>query len=504
MIGEQFGNYRAISLLGEGGMGAVYLAEHPAIGRRVAVKVLHKNYIRDENLLTRFLNEARAANAIRHPNIIEILDSGTIADGTPFLVMELLEGESLGTRIRRVGALPLQTAVEFCYQTASALGAAHKKGIVHRDLKPDNLFVIPDTNDPERERIKVLDFGIAKLQQNASDSVKTRTGTLMGTPIYMSPEQCRGTKTVDHRSDIYSLGIIFFEMMCGQPPFVSEGFGELVNMHLNVAPPAPSSQNPNVSPTLDAIVLKMLAKNPDERFADMGELQAALKSSGGSMFVVRGSVPSSPDLRSKSASQPPASTNPKLRDTTFSTGVGERVDAEGVGQKKGKGKAVGVFFVAAALAGAGVFIFRDGEKIGPQHEQAATPAAPAPKVVPPPPVAPVSPVLPVLPVLPVAPAKPTAPRTVTVHVESDPSGANVVDEASGGKLGVTPMVLKRPKGGALKLRLEKDGYTPNAHALALDDDQTIELTLEHKQQAKPAHVHKPHPPASGDSEPAKL
>ena len=144
MIGQQFGNYRAISLLGEGGMGAVYLAEHPAIGRRVAVKVLHKNYIRDENLLTRFLNEARAANAIRHPNIIEILDSGTIADGTPFLVMELLEGESLGTRIRRVGALPLQTAVEFCYQTASALGAAHKKGIVHRDLKPDNLFVVPD------------------------------------------------------------------------------------------------------------------------------------------------------------------------------------------------------------------------------------------------------------------------------------------------------------------------------------------------------------------------
>ena len=248
MIGQQFGNYRAVSLLGEGGMGAVYLAEHPAIGRRVAVKVLHKNYIRDENLLTRFLNEARAANAIRHPNIIEILDSGTIADGTPFLVMELLEGESLGTRIRRVGALPIQTAVEFCYQTASALGAAHKKGIVHRDLKPDNLFVVPDPHDPERERIKVLDFGIAKLQQSANDSVKTRTGTLMGTPIYMSPEQCRGTKTVDHRSDIYSLGIIFFEMLCGQPPFVSEGFGELVNMHLNVAPPAPSSQNPDVSP----------------------------------------------------------------------------------------------------------------------------------------------------------------------------------------------------------------------------------------------------------------
>jgi eukaryotic-like serine/threonine-protein kinase len=495
MIGQQFGNYKAISLLGEGGMGAVYLAEHPAIGRRVAVKVLHKNYIRDENLLTRFLNEARAANAIRHPNIIEILDSGTIADGTPFLVMELLEGESLGTRIRRVGALPLQTAVEFCYQTASALGAAHKKGIVHRDLKPDNLFVVPDPHDPERERIKVLDFGIAKLQQgSASDSVKTRTGTLMGTPIYMSPEQCRGTKTVDHRSDIYSLGIIFFEMLCGQPPFVSEGFGELVNMHLNVAPPAPSSQNANVSPTLDAIVLKMLAKNPDERFADMGELQTALKGSGGSMFVVRGTAQAPADAFK---SQPPVSvstSSPKLRDTTFSTGVGERVD--GVpGGRKGKGKVVGVFLVAAGLAGAGVFIFRDGEKIGVQQEMAAVPAAPAPKVTPPPP-APVAP--------PAPPAKPAAPKTVTVHVESDPSGANVVDESNGGMLGVTPLVLKRPKGGALKVRLEKDGYTPNGHALSLDDDQTVELTLEHK-QVKPAHVHKSHPAAAaGDSEPAKL
>jgi serine/threonine protein kinase len=511
MIGQQFGNYRAISLLGEGGMGAVYLAEHPAIGRRVAVKVLHKNYIRDENLLTRFLNEARAANAIRHPNIIEILDSGTIADGTPFLVMELLEGESLGTRIRRVGALPMQSAVEFCYQTASALGAAHKKGIVHRDLKPDNLFVVPDPHDPERERIKVLDFGIAKLQQSANDSVKTRTGTLMGTPIYMSPEQCRGTKTVDHRSDIYSLGIIFFEMLCGQPPFVSEGFGELVNMHLNVAAPAPSTQNANVSPTLDAIVLKMLAKNPDERFADMGELMTALKASGGSMFVVRGTQPSSPDMgvRTSKAGNTGASTgagsasNPKLRDTTFSTGVGERIDStQAVGSRKGK--AAIVFVVAAAAAvGAGVFIFRDGEKAGVQQEIASAPVSPAtpsattaPKLAPPP--------APVPAPAPVAPAKPALPRTVTVNVESDPSGANVLDDASGGVLGVTPLVLNRPRGGALKLRLEKDGYTPNAHAISLTDDQTIELTLEHK-PVKAVHVHRSHAPSSpGESEPAKL
>ena len=337
MIGEQFGNYRAISLLGEGGMGAVYLAEHPGIGRRVAVKVLHRNYVRDESLLGRFLNEARAANAIRHPNIIEILDSGTIADGTPFLVMELLEGESLGARIRRVGPLPIPTAVEFAYQTASALGAAHKKGIVHRDLKPDNLYIVPDPHEPDRERIKVLDFGIAKLQQgNAGDSVKTRTGTLMGTPIYMSPEQCRGTRAVDHRSDIYSLGVILFEMLTGQPPFVSEGFGELVNMHLNVAPPVPSSRNPAIPPALDAIVLRMLEKNADQRFGDMAELQGALKAAGGTQFVVRGSHISSPDLAGRTPPPAPLS-NPKLGDTTFSTGAGERIDVRRGLRRRGAG-----------------------------------------------------------------------------------------------------------------------------------------------------------------------
>ncbi len=492
MIGEQFGNYRAISLLGEGGMGAVYLAEHPTIGRRVAVKVLHRNYVRDENLLGRFLNEARAANAIRHPNIIEILDSGTIADGTPFLVMELLEGESLGMRLRRVGALPIPQAVEFAYQTASALGAAHKKGIVHRDLKPDNLYIVPDPHEPERERIKVLDFGIAKLQQgNTGDSVKTRTGTLMGTPIYMSPEQCRGTKTVDHRSDIYSLGVILFEMLTGQPPFVSEGFGELVNMHLNVAPPAPSSRNPAVPPALDAIVLKMLEKNPEQRFADMGELQAALKTSGGTTFVVRGSPSSSPDLANRTPAPAPMS-NPKLRDTTFSTGAGERIEAgRPSGQARSKSILVVLGVVGVGVA-AGVFLFRDGEKVALQREaQLQREAPPQPAAT-----APLPRKDPPIPV-----AEPPAPKTVTVRVESDPPGASVVNAVGGGVLGVTPLTLTRPKGGALKLRLEKDGYNPNAHDVPLDADATVQLTLEQKPKPRAPPPHAAHP---SDDEPAKL
>ncbi len=326
--------------------------------------------------------------------------------------------------------------------------------------------------------------------------MKTRTGTLMGTPIYMSPEQCRGTQTVDHRSDIYSLGVILFEMLAGQPPFVSEGFGELVNMHLNVAPPAPSSR-PERAASLDAIVLKMLDKNPEQRFTDMGGLQAALKASGGTMFVVRGSASSSPDLAGRTpAPQPVSIGNPRLSETTLSAGAGERTEQLGV-PRKGRGAAL-VIGVAAAAVVAGVFLFRDGEKVAQQREQQAAREEAARPVVPtttaPPKVDPT----------PAPSTDPPAPKTVTVHVESDPPGASVVNAASGGVLGVTPLTLTRPKGGSLKLRLEKEGYNSNSHDIALEADQTIELSLEQKPKATP----KPHPHHShaspADDEPAKL
>jgi hypothetical protein len=493
MIGELFGNYRAISLLGEGGMGAVYLAEHPGIGRRVAVKVLHKNYTRDESLLGRFLNEARAANAIRHPNIIEILDSGVLGDGTPFLVMELLEGESLGTLLRGVRSLPIPTALDFAYQTASALGAAHKKGIVHRDLKPDNLYLVPDPDEPERARIKVLDFGIAKLQQGSSgvDSVKTRTGTLMGTPLYMSPEQCRGTKAIDHRSDIYSLGVIIYEMLVGHPPFVSEGFGDLVNMHLNLAPASLRSERPEIPEALDALVLKMLSKNPDDRFADMPELQAALKIAGGTQFGFRGS---SPNLGSRPPgalrTEPP---NPRLGQTTFTTGTGERLDVPRA--RGGRAKWIGAA-LAVVLAGGGYFALSSGDKAGPARSgtasasstPAATPPAPLPK--------------------PAAPPEPLPPavKKVTLKLASLPSGARVVDDAGDEVLGTTPLVLSRPTGGSLKVRVEKEGYGPATRTIPLDSDHAIELALDPRPKPKAKKPREPREPRAPRelNEPAKL
>ncbi len=279
VIGTRINNYEIVSQIGEGGMGAVYLARHPMIDRQVAVKVLRPGLAGDPTLVARFFNEARAANAIRHPNIIEILDVGTLPDGTtPYLMMEMLEGENLARRLRRTGKMRIEEAVDLARQTASALGAAHDKGIVHRDLKPENLFLIPDPTIPGRDRMKVLDFGIAKLRGTISGvSVHTQTGSLMGTPPYMSPEQCRGVNNeVDSRTDIYALGIILYEMLCGTPPFVGEGFGELVVMHLTQPPQPVRERNPSVPEALQAVVMQALAKRAAERFATMKEFEAAL------------------------------------------------------------------------------------------------------------------------------------------------------------------------------------------------------------------------------------
>src|SRR5262245_224105 len=187
-------------------MGVVYLAEHPALGRKAAIKVLHPQMAADPQVVSRFFQEARASNAIRHPNIIETYDFGTLADGASYIIMEYLEGENLQERLKREGRQSVRTALDFACQAAGALAAAHAKGIVHRDLKPDNLFVTPDPRAPQHQLIKILDFGIAKLAGQVPSAVshKTRTGTLMGTPLYMSPEQCLGVREVDHRTDIYS------------------------------------------------------------------------------------------------------------------------------------------------------------------------------------------------------------------------------------------------------------------------------------------------------------
>jgi eukaryotic-like serine/threonine-protein kinase len=280
VIGRTINNYEIKSVLGQGAMGSVYLAEHPVLRRRAAIKVLKREYAQHPTEVSRFINEARAASAVRHPGIIEVYDVGTLPDGLPYLMMEMLEGETLAHRLGRLGRLELDEAVDVAIQAGRALAAAHDRGIVHRDLKPDNLFLVPDPAAPGRQKVKVLDFGIAKLLGNFTASgVRTHTGSMVGTPLYMSPEQCRGISSeVDHRADVYTLGVILYEMLTGAPPFVSEAVGDLLVMHLEQAPRLPRELDAGIPDWVEAAVLRALEKDRAARFATAADLVRALSS----------------------------------------------------------------------------------------------------------------------------------------------------------------------------------------------------------------------------------
>ncbi len=276
MIGSVVGNYRIIDRLSVGGMGTVYRAEHALLGRIAAVKVLHPEMCANKDIVNRFFNEAKATTAIKHPGIVEIFDFGYMPSGHAFLVMEFLEGMTLAQRVKLRGPLPEGEAAMVLRGVCSALAAAHAKGIVHRDLKPDNIFVIPDADSALGERSKILDFGIAKLTDIGLAGTATKTGAVMGTPTYMSPEQCRGTGAVDHRADLYSLGCILYELLAGRPPFISLGAGELIGAHLFMQPEPPSRHIQGISAETEALVMNLLDKQPERRVQTARDLGAYL------------------------------------------------------------------------------------------------------------------------------------------------------------------------------------------------------------------------------------
>jgi serine/threonine-protein kinase len=299
LLGKLVGSYRVTQILGQGGMGAVYLAEHPDIGRKVAIKVLLAEAAARKGLVERFFAEAKAVNLIRHPNIVDVTDISRLPDGRAYLVMEYLEGQSLAKYLADRKALSLQEAAGLALQMADALGAAHARGIVHRDMKPDNVILLARPNDIPF--VKILDFGIAKLSVGDGGQA-TQTGSVMGTPAYMSPEQALGKNNeIDGRTDLYALGVILFQMLAGRPPYESEAFGELMIKHLYEPIPSLIAVRPDLPAELDVFINRVLAKRKDDRFPSMQSLAQELVR----ICTMAGTPASLPAIPTPHSLQPP-------------------------------------------------------------------------------------------------------------------------------------------------------------------------------------------------------
>jgi hypothetical protein len=285
MLGIVLANsYELLRLIGEGGMGRVYEARHTRLGnRRLAIKLLHADMARQPEVVSRFLREAEATSVLSHDNIVSVLDVNRAPDGRPYIVAELLQGEQLGDYLERVGKLKVQEAVWICRQICRALVAAHAEHIVHRDIKPENVFLV---GRGEERTVKVLDFGISRVGESGANL--TKTGMVMGTPAYMPPEQARGQR-VDHRADVYAVGALLYEAVTGRQPF--EGLDPVATLAsvLSQEPARPRTLDDTLPLALEMLIQKAMAKEPDERYASMSELDHALAAFDSSPEIATGS-----------------------------------------------------------------------------------------------------------------------------------------------------------------------------------------------------------------------
>jgi serine/threonine-protein kinase len=373
LIGAAVGNYRIVDVLGEGGMGTVYRAIHPELERTVAIKVLALGLAESDDIVRRFRVEARAVNRIKHPNVVDVQDFGMLPDGRPYYVMEFLAGESLSSYLGRVGVVSPRDCLLITLPVTEALAAAHTAGVVHRDLKPDNIFLVARPGASPTP--KLLDFGIAKVLSETiagADQSRTRSGSLMGTPQYMSPEQAAGrVEDIGTPSDVYSLGVIVYQMLAGKPPFESEAFGELLMMHMQREPQPLSSRAAGVPPRLDQLVMRMLAKAPSARPANATLLRGELQAIADELALAA----SGPLAQSPLAPTLAAPVHESPRTTALPSGVagevGRRTAPPSPGHKR-------FLLAAAATVGAaaiaiGVVVARSSNDSKPD-----VPAAPAP------------------------------------------------------------------------------------------------------------------------------
>jgi hypothetical protein len=282
-IGLVGGKYQLVKLIGRGGMGSVWEARHASLGTPSAIKFIEAEYANSAEARSRFDKEAKAAATIQSKHAIQIYDHGVTEDGKPYIVMELLTGEPLDKRIERLGQLTLQDTAKILQHVSRGLSRAHERGIIHRDLKPENIFIVRNTDDDE-EIAKVLDFGIAKIQNSPHSpgiTSSTKTGAVLGTPFYMSPEQARGLRNVDHRTDVWSLGVIAFKCVTGRLPFDGESVGDLLVKICTAPIPIPSHFVPGLPQAFDTWFMRALEREPERRFSNVTELSEHLAFAAG-------------------------------------------------------------------------------------------------------------------------------------------------------------------------------------------------------------------------------
>ncbi len=481
MVGRRFGSYVVEQKLGEGGMGAVYRAIQPEIGKQVAIKFLAEHLSQNPQVVQRFFAEAKSVNLIQHDNIVDIFDFGQL-EGHSFFVMELMKGHSLEAVLVSKGQLAIGRVVDIGVQVADAISAAHARQIIHRDLKPDNIFLV--TKSGRHDFVKLLDFGIAKLTDTNEGTNLSRTmaGAVLGTPGYMSPEQGTGG-AVDARTDVYALGVILYRMLAGRLPFEGDTFPMILQKQLIEPPPNLRMLRPEIPAPLAMLTHQMIARDAVERPATMADvlqrllpmMPADYGREGSGSFRVMGSSSSSPTpMPSGPVSIIPPSS------TTLSGATGQRASADSFGDGPGRRRGTGLFIgggaalvvvvVGVALLGIGGKN-KDKEVIKPP---AVVQGAPAPLVTAPPPPAP-APVP--------AVAAPAPAGSFAVYVETNPPGAQILE--GGRSLGVTPQKLTLT-GETASIRLHLAGYRDEQIDVSAQTEHTI-VPMHHAQHASPAH-----------------
>ena len=461
--------YRVLEMLGYGGMGTVYLAEHVTIEKKVALKVLLPEFAGRSDLRERFLQEARAAARIGHENIVDITDFGTTPDGSAFFAMEYLDGQDLSRIIGREGPLSRIRAKPILLRICRALAAAHGHGVIHRDMKPENIFLVE--REGKKDFVKILDFGIAKVSAEEQQQHLTRTGMLIGTPDYMSPEQAQG-KELDHRVDIYAVGIIMYEMLTGVVPFRGKTFMDTLSKHMFEQPPPPTQMNPDASfpPEAESIIFTALAKDPAQRMPTMKEMERAISKVVGKDTRPQVERPEAMAALLETADIPSELHSP---DSVVASQEDDLPDELLLPAASGRGRNLVLALAVVLLLGAvalAVTLKRSSPppvapaKAAPSHKPAN------PRVAQPP--------------------KPAVPRQVTIQLESRPAGAGVYSGQQA--MGKTPAKLRLKHGkDKVSLSLRLPGFHQEVLELIPDRDQNHLVELRAPDASLKRAKHKP-------------